>query len=207
VATWPAPRVGTTQPLQKAAAALAASLIDDPFYQAITTDREDDVDARLSVLAQYFDYSLQEASRVGRCLIHDDPALGAAAWLLPRTVDVELAETAAKAAYLAELLGPRGWDNYSRIIGFMSDRSKPLVPAGAWYLTIIAVHPSAQGRGIGAQLLQPTLAEATRAGAHAFLETFTSRTLAFYERAGFVRVAQFVEPTTKAPYALMQRAP
>jgi GNAT superfamily N-acetyltransferase len=182
-------------------------LNDDPFYLALTADCEEDVAARVSLLSQYFEYSLQEARRTGRCVVHEDPALGAAAWLLPRTPEGDAAEASQKAAYLAGLLGPRGWDNYRRIIEFMSNRSKPLIPTGAWYLTIIGVHPSAQGRGIGGQLLRPTLAQATRVGAHAFLETFTPRNLAFYERAGFAPLAQFVEPTTRAPYVLMRRAP
>jgi ribosomal protein S18 acetylase RimI-like enzyme len=189
------------------AAALVAALSDDPFYQAITVDCGVDSGARSSVLSRYFAYSLEEAKRTGRCVVHENPAMGAAAWLLPRTPEVDLAERTAKAACLAELLGPRGRENYRRIIGFMSGKSRPLLPADAWYLTIIGVHPAAQGCGIGAQLLRPTLAEASRTGAHAFLETFTPRNLRFYERAGFVRVAEFVEPTTKAPYAVMRRAP
>jgi GNAT superfamily N-acetyltransferase len=190
---------------RQTAAALAASLTDDPFYQSITVNC--DVDARLSVLSQYFDYSLQEADRTGRCMVHEDPALGAAAWLLPRTTEIDAAETSAKAAYLAQLLGPQGWDNYRRIIEFMSSGSEVLAPSGAWYLTIIAVHPSAQGRGIGAELLKPTLAEASQAGAYCFLETFSRRALAFYQRVGFVQVAQFVEPITRAPYVVMRRTP
>lgn len=71
---------------------------------------------------------------------------------------------------------------------------------------IIGVHPASQGRGIGAELLRPTLAEATQRGAHSFLETFRPRSLAFYERLGFARVAEFVEPTTKASYAVMYAA-
>jgi len=105
------------------------------------------------------------------------------------------------------LLGPRGWGNYRRIIEFMSGKSAPLVPAQAWYLTIVGVHPAAQGRGIGAQLIRPTLIEATQAGAYCYLETFTPRTVAFYERLGFARLAQFEEPTTQAPYAIMVRDP
>jgi GNAT superfamily N-acetyltransferase len=89
----------------------------------------------------------------------------------------------------------------------MSHRCEPLVPEDAWYLTIVGVHPVAQGRGIGAQLVRPTLAEATKAGVYAFLETFAPRNLVFYERMGFVQVAEFVEPTTKAQYVVMLRAP
>jgi GNAT superfamily N-acetyltransferase len=189
----------------KTTPALAASLIGDPFYQAITADCGVNVEARFAVLSRYFEYSLQEADRTGRCTVHEDPRLGAAAWILPRTPDVELAEASAKAAYLAGLLGPKGRDNYRRIIEFMSHRSERVVPLDAWYLTIVGVHPAAQGRGIGAQLLRPTLVEATQVRACAFLETFTQRSLVFYKRIGFVRVAEFVEPATQAQYTVMLR--
>jgi ribosomal protein S18 acetylase RimI-like enzyme len=178
----------------KTTPALVASLIGDPFYQAITVDCGVDVEDRFWVLSRYFEYSLQEADRTGRCTVHENPGLGAAAWLLPRTPEVEVAEASAKAAYLAGLLGPKGWDNYRRIIEFMSHRSELVVPLDAWYLTIVGVHPGAQGRGIGAQLVRPTLAEATKARACAFLETFTQRGRAFYERIGFVRVAESSNP-------------
>jgi GNAT superfamily N-acetyltransferase len=187
--------------------ALVAALIGDPFYQAITVDCGVDAERRFSVLSSYFEYSLQEADRTGRCTVYEDPTLGAAAWLLPRAPALDLAETSAKAAHLSGLLGPKGRDNYRRIIEFMSRRSELLVSPDAWYLTIVGVHPAAQGRGIGARLLRPTLAEASKAGAYAFLETFSPRSLVFYEHVGFVPVAEFIEPTTAAQYVLMRRTP
>lgn len=48
-----------------ASPALVASLIDDPFYQAITEDFGTDVSAREQALASYFRYSLDEAERTG----------------------------------------------------------------------------------------------------------------------------------------------
>jgi GNAT superfamily N-acetyltransferase len=192
---------------RQAATTLAASLSDDPFYQAITVDCGVDTEARNWVLTQYFDYSLREARRTGRCVLPADPTVGAAAWLLPRGPEIDAAERSAKAVYLSRWLGTRGWDNYRRIIAFMAARAEGLVSPDVWYLTIIGVHPAWQGRGMGAGLLRPTLAEATRTGAHSFLETFSPRSLAFYERAGFARVAEFVEPMTQAPYVVMRRPP
>jgi len=189
----------------KTTPALVASLIDDPFYQTITVGFP--TKTRFSILASYFEYSLHEADRTGRCTVHENPELGAAAWLLPRAPEIDAAETSAKAAYLAQLLGPKGWDNYRRIIDFMSGKSELLVPADAWYLTIVGVHPSAQGRGVGGELLRPTLAAATEAGVCAYLETFSARSVVFYQRLGFTRVAEFAEPVTRASYVVMQRAP
>jgi GNAT superfamily N-acetyltransferase len=86
----------------------------------------------------------------------------------------------------------------------MSERSALLVHS-AWYLSIVGVAPHAQGQGLGRRLLQPTLTEADRAGADCYLETFSARSLRFYERLGFQSLRLFLEPTTKSDYWLMKR--
>ena len=98
-------------------------------------------------------------------------------------------------------------NNYYRMVEYMSGKSKSLVSRDAWYLSIIAVDPSLHGRGLGQQLLSPTLAEADANAAISYLETFGPRTVRFYQRLGFSTVARFDEPTTGAQYALMVRNP
>jgi ribosomal protein S18 acetylase RimI-like enzyme len=194
-------------PLLQASTTLVDSLLDDPFYWAITEDFGDDAAARRRALTDYFHYSLQEAERTGRCTLAPDPTLGAAAWLLPRSPEVDAAEISAKSAYLASVLGPKGKENYYRITGFMAPLAARVVPNEAWYLSIIGILPSAQGRGLGVTLLADTLVEASRASATCYLETFTPRNLRFYERLGFRRVADHLEPTTNREYMVMRRDP
>ena len=185
--------------------ALVESLFDDPFYQAISIDFSDDLAARKQVLGAYFEYSLGEAERTGRCVVCTDPELGAAAWLLPRTPSVDAAESAAKTSYLSGLLGPRGNENYHRMVRFMAPFAEAVMPSDAWYLSIVGVLPTAQGKGVGARLLTPTLDEVQNAGVSCYLETFSSRNPAFYERLGFKHVASHLEPTTNAEYTIMRR--
>lgn len=192
-------------PFVQASAALAESLFDDPFYWAITDDFGNDLAARKRALNLYFHYSLEEADRTGRCVLAPDPKLGAAAWLLPRSPEVDTSESAAKSEYLASALGSRGKENYYRIVRYMAPQAARVVPRDSWYLSIIGILPSAQGRGLGATLLTGTLAEASRAKATCYLETFTPRTLNFYERLGFRRVANHVEPTTNQEYVVMRK--
>jgi len=192
-------------PFEQASAALAESLLDDPFYWAITDDFGTDLAARKQALSCYFHYSLEEAERTGRCVVASDPSLGAAAWLLPRSPDAAAAESSAKSKYLASVLGPQGVENYNRIIRHMAPLATQVVPRGAWYLSIIGVLPSAQGRGLGATLLADTLAEASRSGVTCYLETFTPRNLRFYERHGFRWIADHLEPTTNTAYVVMRR--
>lgn len=185
--------------------ALVASLIDDPFYQAITVDFSENLAARKQVLGAYFNYSLDEAERTGRCVVDSEPELGAAAWLLPRSSSLEAAESAAKTAYLSSVLGPRGNENYQRMVCFMASLAEAVVPADAWYLSIVGVLPAAQGKGTGARLLAPTLDEAREAQVSCYLETFSPRNPAFYERIGFRPVAVQREPITQAEYVVMLR--
>jgi hypothetical protein len=133
-------------PLVQASSALVESLIDDPFYCAITDDFGTDLMALRHALSRYFHYSLAEADRIGRCVVAPDPVLGASAWLLPRSPEVDAAESSAKFAYLVSVLGPRGVENYRRIVRYMAPLAARAVPRSAWYLSIIGIVPSAQGQ-------------------------------------------------------------
>jgi GNAT superfamily N-acetyltransferase len=188
------------QPLR----ALALSLLSDPFYQAITVECTS-LEAQLTALERYFEYSLLEAQRTGRVAFSPTESDGAAAWLLPRSTEVQAAESAAKSRFMAQLLGVKGSRNYHAIVDYMTPLAAPHVPADAWYLSIVANHPDAQGQGLGQILLQPTLDEASRLKQICYLETFTPRNLRFYERLGFAPVAEYPEPTTGSPYIIMRR--
>jgi len=194
-------------PLDPAAPGLVAALENDPFYRSISTGFEPDVSAAREALAGNFTYSIGEASALGRCVRPSDPSLGVAAWLLPVSAAVHQQVAAGKRAFLHENLSPAGARNYDRIIEFMHAKSATVVAAGAWYLSIVAVAPTAQGRGLGQQLLAPTLTEADARGAVTYLETFTPRNLAFYQRLGFSPVANFHEPTSNSDYHLLTREP
>lgn len=152
------------------------------FYWAITEGLGDDAGRASMLSAVTLNYSLEEAERTGRCVVAPDPSLEAAAWLLPRSRDVQAAESSAKSRYLALALGFRGKENYYRIVDYMAPRAARVLPLNAWYLSIIGILPTAQGRGLGAKLLAGTLAEAFRANVTCYLETFTPRNLRFYER-------------------------
>ena len=54
-----------------------------------------------------------------------------------------------------------------------------------WYLPLIGVDPTSQGRGYGSALLRYALEEIDRTGAAAYLESSNPRNLPLYERHGF----------------------
>lgn len=183
-------------------AALVDALEGDPFYASVSCDFGDDPARRTEVLRSYFDHAMTEARRFGRC-VSMDGVLGAAIWSMPASAQAQ----AERGRFISELLGKRGLDNYRRIVGFMKARAETVVPPDAWYLSILGVAPSEQGKGLGARLLAPTLAEADRAGATCYLETFASRSRPFYRRVGFEDAGSFREPVTQAEYHVMRRTP
>lgn len=188
-------------------AALVNSLRYDPFYVKITEEFSENEARRRHALARYFDYSMSEAARMGRLVVWPDPAVGAAAWLLPAEASVYDTEAKAKAEFLAATLGVTGTDAYRRIIDFMRPRAAAAVAETAWYLSIVGVMPSAQGQGIGRGLIEPTLADADDAGVDCYLETFDRRNPRFYQQLGFSAVGSHAEPVTGATYTIMVRNP
>lgn len=119
----------------------------------------------------------------------------------------DYAAAKAKAEFLVAALGAMGRDAYRRITDFMRPRALAAVAKSAWYLSIIGVTPSAQGRGIGRRLIEPTLTEADEAGVECYLETFDRRNLGFYQRLGFSALGSHAEPVRGATYTIMRRNP
>ena len=192
--------------LDSACAAAVSALERDPFYRCITAEFAADDVRRRAALAAYFDYAIRQGTRIGRVVHLEAADIGVAVWLLPQSDEVQARERLLKRACLHGVLGESGCESYIRIVEYMSARARSVVGSDSWYLSIVAVAPQAQGRGLGARLLAPTLAEADAANAVCYLETFNPRSLHFYQRLGFVTRAQFDEPTTRARYAVMVRA-
>ena len=191
--------------MDPACGSVVAALEDDPFYRSISEEFAGDIAQRRRALTRYFAYSIEEGRTLGRTIHLTDPSQGVAVWLLPQPDEIRARAAERKRAFLQDTLGSRGVRNYYRMVEYMSGKSKALVSDRAWYLSIIAVDPSLHGRGLGQQLLQPTLVEADANDAVTYLETFGLRTTRFYERLGFSTAARFDEPTTAAQYALMVR--
>jgi ribosomal protein S18 acetylase RimI-like enzyme len=190
--------------IECAAAILTDALIEDPFYAAISVDFESESVARREVLTDYFHYSLREGYEIGAVTLD---AHGAAIWTLPQPSEVAQSAAKAKHAAFTTLLGLRGLAHYRAIIDFMEPTAHSVVPEGSWYLSILGVAPSQQGRGLGRALLEPTLQQADAAQVPCFLETYNAASLRFYERLGFAEVADHIEPTMQARYWIMVREP
>lgn len=186
------------------AATLTAAFWDDPFYAGITAGRPEP--ERRAALDRYFALALREAWRAGEVQAGDDGA-GVAIWTAPSGSPGAEAAASDKQRALQALLRAEEWAAYQAIGAFSHRMVAAAVPDGAWYLSILGVDPARQGAGVGARLLRPTLSRLDAQHLTGYLETFNSRSLAFYGRHGFVTAASAVEPVTGAPYWILCRPP
>jgi GNAT superfamily N-acetyltransferase len=74
-----------------------------------------------------------------------------------------------------------------------------------WYLPLIGVRPSQQGKGYGAALLQPILAVCDRDGLPAFLESSNPRNLTLYQRHGFEILATIQNGSSPPIFPMLRR--
>lgn len=194
-------------PIDERCTSAVAALENDPFYRSICGAYAPNAVRRRALLERYFAYSIEEGADWGRYSHLPEPARGMAVWLLPQCPEVHCFAVCRKRTFLKKTLDAEGCANYHRIVEFMRRQAANLVDDDAWYLSIVAVHPEAQGQGLGRKLLEPTIAEADRCAATCYLETFNHRSVRFYERLGFASLAWFEEPTTCADYIMMVRHP
>jgi ribosomal protein S18 acetylase RimI-like enzyme len=75
-----------------------------------------------------------------------------------------------------------------------------------WYLALIGVDPSRQGRGLGAALLRHTLARVDRERLPAYLESSNPANVPLYQRHGF-EVVGTIQAADSPPMFPMIRRP
>lgn len=182
---------------------LSAAFADDPFYQAVTVDYAHDSEKRSAVLSRYFELAIEEAVSVGEVQVYGTE--GAAVWITDRADRAQAAtKREIRSDALRSVLGPIGLGNYHRIGDAMATNI-PMHLKNAWYLSILGVKPSQQGRGIAGKLLRETLDRADTIGVQCFLETFNDLSILFYERVGFLKSIRCIETVTARPYWILSR--
>jgi len=187
------------------AAALYDALASDPFYY--TLEASAPADKARDAMLDYLDYSLTEAENHGMLSLVYEDGPGAAAWRNPLDAALAASIAADKKAFIAKTMGAACLDTYTSIANFMQFATRPHVSVEAWYLSIIGVSPTAQGRGIGRKMVAEGLQHTDAAGLPTYLETFTPRNRRFYQRLGYEEAAVIHEPRTGASYSVMVRRP
>jgi len=196
------------------ASALYLALVDDAFYQvmekAVFVSGKEDIDKssdeiqKLAMQA-YMDYSIKEAIEFGEYYIPEGEHYGVSVWSKPLSKALEANRQSQKSEFLEFYLGRDCLSIYSKACEFMSEQSDRIVPAEAWYLSIIGILPEFQGQGLGPGLVEPILEKTNEQQVGSFLETFTARNKTFYQRLGYQVMEELFEPTIQANYWLMYR--
>ena len=129
---------------------------------------------------------------------HTEGSAGAALWLPPGVVPDETAlvdflQRSVPAQQQAEVFG----------VLEQMDAYHPSEPH--WYLPLIGVDPTWQGRGLGAALLQHTLARCDREGIPAYLESSNPRNISLYERHGFAVVGTIQAASSPPLYPMLRK--
>jgi ribosomal protein S18 acetylase RimI-like enzyme len=107
-----------------------------------------------------------------------EASLGAALWLPPGVeVDIEA---------MVELIQATVSPVRQADLFMILERMDHFHPSQShWYLPIIGIEPTQQGKGYGSALMQPVLEECDRTQTPAYLESSNPKNIRFYQRQGF----------------------
>jgi ribosomal protein S18 acetylase RimI-like enzyme len=153
----------------------------DPFYNWLLPQ-----DARrASSFKAIFELILAEMSEGLRETFTTSDVGGAAIWLSPGMHKLSLFRQAQLLPAFSRILGWRNIPRGLRILEHMDALHARFAPEPHFYLSVLGVDPSQQGRGLGSQLLEPMLARCDRDRYRVYLETARAENLPFYERHGF----------------------
>ena len=160
---------------------LVAAFTDDPLYRWLYPDPT----ARADALWYTFGMLLAAGHESGA--VHADSTGSAVAvWTPP---GVALLDRGGEQA-LADGLRPRVGARVAREAAGTALHMGAPTPEPSWTLHCVAVHPSAQGLGLGAALLAPVLEGSDAAGIRVYLDSCNARNHSFFARLGFEAVVE-----------------
>lgn len=186
---------------------LYLALKNEPFYNELVRSVSEDPVQKQEALMMYFDYSMIESQKYGALYIPEGKTYGASIWSKPTDDVLSNQIFREKSDFIRQYLGEISLKKYIEIVSFMSERARAIVPAESWYLSILGVTPTMQGKGLGSALVKPVLEITDAIGAPSYLETFTHGNLYFYQRLGYKEAASLIEPATASEYWIMLREP
>jgi ribosomal protein S18 acetylase RimI-like enzyme len=161
---------------------LAASHADYPGFRHLFPDPE----RRRRVVRPFMTATARDAAAHARALVADDDdgMLGVALWMPPGAFPLSAGRKARMAPALLPVIlaAGRAFPAFARV-GAALERDHPAEPA--WYLQAMGVHPRAQRRGVGTQLITPVLALADDTGVACHLHTSDTANVEYYARFGF----------------------
>lgn len=171
----------------RVAEALARAFHDDPVFRWFLPDDS----RRIHQLERIFAFLGGRVWFPHGLTFTTEDVVGAAIWVPPERWRVGILDQLRLTPGLVSSVGLRDLPRMLR--GFNRIESKHPHDRH-YYLPIVGVEPSSQGRGIGTALLRPMLESCDRERLPAYLQATTPRNLACYERAGFEVVEELRLP-------------
>jgi ribosomal protein S18 acetylase RimI-like enzyme len=180
------PRRATPADLPQLVQTLAKAFEQDPLYSYLVPPGPRR-DARLRGL---FELILRYLSDDWREVLTTDDHGAVALWLRPGMQKVPLVRQAQLVPAFSKVLGFRNIPSGLRLMAHMDALHARFAPDPHYYLSLLAVAPEQQGRGLGGALLAPTLERCQRERVRIYLETAQPKNVPFYQRHGFRVLAE-----------------
>jgi len=159
---------------------------DDPTWSPLLSPA-----GTLDAAREYWRFFIDSAQRYPWAFTNDEGSV-AAVWYPPGATELTPDEEERFPSVARCLLGNARATELLEAV----DRFEAATPSGEFfYLSLLAVHPSRRGQGLGMQLLAETLQEIDALGVPSYLESSNPANDAKYERLGYRRHGSFTIPS------------
>jgi GNAT superfamily N-acetyltransferase len=192
--------------LDQAAAMLARAFLEDPGALIV----EPDAGRREAAILTLFRPVVRHGLAVGdvtAAVAGDGAVMGIATWLPPGRVIPTEEEIAAAGLLEAIAREPAAADRMAPMVAYLDAQMERAIDRPHWRMEFFGVEPSHQGTGIGSRLVAPGHARADANGEPCYLETFTRKNVAWYEKRGYRVATEGVVPGTDVPVWGLIREP
>jgi ribosomal protein S18 acetylase RimI-like enzyme len=189
---------------ERIASVVARAMQRDPLHVHFTPDRRH---RRVFLTALY---RLATRYLLGECvtLLTTGTVDGVSFWHPPRRRGLRLSRLPLRD--LIELLrvsDPRAMLRMMRYQRLAEGRHRHHMRGRHWYLTLLAVAPERQGRGLASTLVRPILKRADAARLPCYLETQNAANLPIYRHFGFRVLERLRVPGSRVSHWCLLRAP
>ena len=180
----------------------ALAFHNDPMMTHLLPDSS----KRLSLSPRSFRCILRYGVHCGEVLATSANLEGVAIWLPPEAAHGSLAKLLRACLFSLPLTaGPRFFVRFLSYHQHLDGLRREHTPFPHWYLQLLGVDPSHQGKGYATALVNPMLARFDRERLPCCLDTMNGNNVAFYERFGFRVAAKSLVPRTEIGLWLMTR--
>lgn len=159
---------------------LAEAFADDPCFKLVFEPSSN----RLSTIQAFFEPYIRDASQRGKIAISSD-SLGTCVWY-PAEVEIYNEQYERVFAEVVKIVtkfaGEESARRYQHLLEQLDNNEPQPNHCEVFFL---GVKPSARGKGIGRDLIEPVLDYADKNQQPCYLVSSTPRNLSFYERHGF----------------------